>query len=559
MYTETGNASPKVTIVGAGPVGLMMALLLARQGVASVIVERFRTRHGAPKAHALNPRSLEICKALGLDVAEMARQSTPREDGGWVRFMTNLAGAEIGALPYERQDDAVKELTPTPLINLAQPDFENFLLDLVAASPLIELRRGLDWLSCCQDGDTVTSSLKDLDTGTTVRLGSRYLISADGAGSAVRRELAIGMTGNGAAQSFITIHFSANLRHLVKDKPGILYWIMQPPHTGVLIAYNIDDNWCLLYPYDPSSTTREDFTREYCEYILRQTIGSDDLAIDVKHILPWMMMSEVAEHYRVGGVFLVGDAAHRFPPMGGLGLNTGLQDAHNLAWKIAAVEAYGADSALLDTYETERRAVALTNSAQSFKNAQRILGLQAALRTEINDDPGALLRRLEDPTAQAEIHRQIENQREHFDSLALQLGFTYGVRAVESGDISQFKPELKIGARLPHAWLSKDGKIISSLDLLDDRAFTLFLANETSLPKTSVAAPLTIVLKDKNYQDASGGFSTLMGLDQGRSVLVRPDGHVAAILKIDRPGLLEEALSAALFTGCAQKLEGELA
>lgn len=530
MKEETERQWRAATIVGAGPVGLMMALLLARQGIGSTIVERFRTRHGAPKAHALNPRSLEICKAAGLDIDRMTQSATPRQDGGWVRFMTNLAGTEIGSLPYERQDDEVRELTPTPLINLAQPDFENFLLEMVAQTPLIALRRGLEWISCRQDAEGVVSTVRDIDTGDQLELRSTYLIAADGAGSAVRRELDIGMSGDGVAQSFITMHFNANLREVVADKPGILYWIMQPPHTGVLIAYDIDGNWCLLYPYDPAVTPRETFTPDVCRDILNKVIGRDDIPLDIKHILPWVMMSEVADRYRVGHVFLVGDAAHRFPPTGGLGLNTGLQDAHNLAWKIAAVEKYGASDDLLTTYEAERRGVAVINAGQSFKNAQRILGLQKALRTETNDDPHALLATLADPAAQKEIRTQIENQREHFDSLALQLGFTYGDVPASFGNISHFKPELKVGSRLPHAWLLKDSKAISSLDLLSDTKFTLFVGEDADDLRMPQDLPLSVVRLGQDFTDESGRFTTLLGLTETHAVLVRPDGHIAALM-----------------------------
>ena len=219
---EQSGARPTGLIVGAGPVGLMMAILLARQGVASLVVERYRTRHGAPKAHALNPRTLEICRAVGLDVEAMVRRATPVEDGNWVRFMTTLSGSDIGVLPYERQDDAVRNVTPTPLINLAQPLFEDFLLDMAARSPLIEVRRGVGWISCRQDRHAVVSTLEDVETRERTSVSSRYLIGADGAGSAVRQQLAIPMVGDSEPQPFITVHFAANLRPLVKERPGIL-------------------------------------------------------------------------------------------------------------------------------------------------------------------------------------------------------------------------------------------------------------------------------------------------------------------------------------------------
>ena len=549
-------------IVGAGPVGLMTAILLARHGLRSTVIERFETRHGAPKAHALNPRTLEICHQVGLDLEAMKRAATPMADGGWVRFVTTLAGEEIGVMPYERQDERVREVTPTPLINLAQPLFEDFLLERVAESPLIELRRGLSWNGCTQADDAVTSHLEDVRTGERTDAVTRYVIGADGAGSVVRRELGIAMVGDSASQAFITIHFAANLRDVAGDRPAILYWIMQPPHAGVLIAYDIESRWCMLYPHDPETAPREGFTPDLCREIVRHAIGRSGDDIEIKHVLPWALMSEVADRYRVGRVFLVGDAAHRFPPTGGLGLNTGLQDAHNLAWKIAAVEQGWASDRLLDSYHDERHAVATINSAQSYKNAQRILKLQMALKSDggasggdgIDQGADALLRRLRDPAAQADIQQQVANQREHFDSLALQLGFVYGPNGYDYSDVSDFRPQLLVGGRMPHAWLQRDGAAIPLLDLLDDRGFTLLVGRRhaAGLSDAGLAvAPVRLVVEGVDFTDPDGSLRRFANLDDGEAILVRPDGHVSAILtpsQTDRmadvlPSLIRTALT----------------
>lgn len=535
----------------------MAAIMLARHGLRSVIVERFKTRHGAPKAHALNPRSLEICRSAGLDMEAMKRRATPAEDGGWVRFVTTLAGEEIGVLPYERQDEQVRDVTPTPLINLAQPLFEDVLLDEVARSPLIALRRGCRWVGCEQAGDAVTSLVEDVDTQERTRVATRYVVGADGAGSVVRRELGVAMVGDSASQAFVTIHFAANLRDVVGERPGILYWIMQPPHTGVLIAYDIESRWCMLYPHDPAATPQDSFTPEKCEQILRHAIGGGGHAIEIKHVLPWALMSEVADRYRVGRAFLVGDAAHRFPPTGGLGLNTGLQDAHNLAWKIAAVEQGWASDKLLDSYHGERHAVATANAAQSYKNAQRILKLQTALKSDAND-AGALLRRLRDPAAQADIQRQVANQREHFDSLALQLGFVYGPEGCDPADVSDFRPRLLVGGRMPHAWLERDGAVVPLLDLLDDRRFTLLVgkAHAGRLgAEASPGAPVKVVAEGVDFDDPDGALRRFADLAGGEAVLVRPDGHVAAVIPPSQAGalagLLPSLLGKALFKEAA--------
>ena len=393
--------------------------------------------------------------------------------------------------------------------------------------------------------------LEDVRTGERTRTTTRYVIGADGAGSVVRRELGVEMVGDSASQAFITIHFTANLRDVAGDRPAILYWIMQPPHAGVLIAYDIESRWCMLYPHDPAAAPPGGFTPELCRQILRHAIGRDGDEIEIKHVLPWTLMSEVADRYRVGRVFLVGDAAHRFPPTGGLGLNTGLQDAHNLAWKIAAVEQGWASDRLLDSYHGERHAVATTNSAQSYKNAQRILKLQTALMSDGGDDADALLRRLRDPAAQADIQRQVANQREHFDSLALQLGFVYGAGARDHADVSDFRPELLVGGRMPHVWLERDGAVVPLLDLLDDRGFTLLVGRRHAdrLHRAwSSAVPVRTVVEDIDFTDPDDALRRFAHLGEGEAILVRPDGHVAAILSPSQTDRLGDVLPSLLET-----------
>ena len=333
---------------------------------------------------------------------------------------------------------------------------------------------------------------------------------------------------------------------------------MQPPHTGVLIAYDIESRWCMLYPHDPAVAPRESFTPEVCRRILRHAIGEGDHEIEIKHVLPWALMSEVADRYRVGRVFLVGDAAHRFPPTGGLGLNTGLQDAHNLAWKIAAVEQGQASDGLLDSYHTERHAVATTNAAQSYKNAQRVLKLQMALKSDGADDAGALLRRLRDPVAQADIQRQVANQREHFDSLALQLGFVYGPEGGDHADVSDFRPRLLVGGRMPHAWLKRDGAVVPLLDLLDDRRFTLLVGKAYAGrlgAEASPGTPVKLVAEGVDFDDPEGSLRRFADLAGGEAVLVRPAGHVAAIIPPSQadalPDMLRPLLGKALFKEAA--------
>ena len=416
-----------VLIVGAGPSGVMTALLLRRLGVDSCIVERRAGPQRAPAAHVVNARTFEICRQAGVDMAAIACVAQSPADAGATHWVTRLGGEVLGSLAFERQDDDVLSLTPTPLRNLSQHHFEPILLaallDAGAASP----RYGQRWDSAAADSEGVTSKVTDVASGRSYEIRSRYVVGADGAGSPVRKSLGIALNGPERLQSFVMIHFEANLRALVRDCPGILYWIADPACMGIFVAHDIDREWVFMHSWDPDRESAEQYDAERCAALIRRAGVPSDVDVTIRTISPWMMTCQVAERYRDGRVLLVGDAAHRFPPTGGLGLNTGAQDAHNLAWKLAAVLAGDAPPALLDTYQSERQPVAQYNAEQSLHNAVRLMEVPHALG--FSEDADVAQRNfaavLRDPSRRRAVTVAIEHQAEHFDMLGLQLGFSY--------------------------------------------------------------------------------------------------------------------------------------
>jgi len=548
-----------VLIVGAGPVGLTGALLLSRLGLAARIVDRRETPLRAPAAHVVNARTFEICRALGVDMKALEEFASNPSDAGHTIWVTTLAGEEIGRLPFERQEDEVKRYTPTPLRNLAQHRFEKVLRDTLPKFGAAEVQYGHEWESAEQDDEGVTSRIRDLATDEVYEVRSRYLIACAGAGSRVRKSTGIEMIGPQNLQNFLMIHFAANLRELMKDRLGVLYWTTDPTTGATFVAHDIDREWVYMLPFDPEHEQITDYPEERCEALVKAGIGSDAYPVKIETISTWAMSAQIAERYRDDRIFLAGDAAHRFPPTGGLGLNGGVQDIHGLVWRIAAVEGGWASPALLDSYEVERRPVAQKNADNSLHNAMRLIEVEQALGFAEERTQERMNATLADPEGRARVEAAIANQGEHFDTLGLQLGFRYDAGAIVSdgteppeidNPVREFKPSGCPGGRMPHAWIDRDGKRGSTLDLLALDAFTLITTDQSDGWEAAVASiqgiPVCYVAIDHASLEDEADWQAVSGIDRTGALLVRPDQHVAwrsASFPVDASSALRDVLS----------------
>lgn len=534
--------SPDVLVVGAGPTGLMASLLLEQQGVSTQIIERRPGPQRAPAAHAVNARTLEICRAAGVDEQALRAAASDPADAGFVYWVTRVGGRVLGRLPYEQQGDDQLDLTPTPLRNISQNRFEPILVDALRRRVGRTPRWNTNWVSSVQNRDGVRTTVQTCDGGRMEEIESRYVIAADGAASGIRKSLDIGFEGPARIQSFIMVHFRARLRGLPDLPPGLLFFVCDPRgHGGVVVVHDLDGDAVYMLPFDPDQESEADYDAERCARLVRTAFEDPSLELGVEAVSSWTMTAQVAERYTQGRIFLAGDAAHRFPPTGGLGLNTGVQDSHNLAWKIAAVLGGRAPETLLDSYAGERRPVAQRNAEQSLVNALRLFEIAQALG--VSDFSDASRERMEktlaDPEGLARVRAAIAHQAEHFDMPGLQLGFCYEAGALVRGDddvpppfeVRRFSPSGCPGARLPHAWLAGAGGDESLLDRIPIDRFVV-VAGPQGTPwidaaETLARSDVTAWQLDGDRLSGLDRWLERAGIEPDGALLVRPDQHVA--------------------------------
>lgn len=531
----THSDDEPIVIVGAGPVGLTAARLITNAARRCVVLERREGPQRNPAAHVVNSRTLEIFRHAGFDMEKIMAIAQAPEDAGHVNFVSRLNGRLIGRLPFERQGDDILALTPHPLRNISQHRLEPLLAEQLKASDLIDLRYDTEWVSAIQTPLGVDSLVRDRRTGKEFIIRGAWLLGADGAGSAVRKWLGIEMIGPASLQSFVAIHFRGSLRSHVADRPGALHFVMDPAVQGTFIAHDVDRESVFMVGFDPTQESLDDYDAKRCAQIVRGAIGDEDADVEIVDVGTWHMTAQVAENVRQARVFLIGDAAHRFPPTGGMGLNTGIADAHNLVWKILAVDDGLADASLLDSYESERRPVAESNCNQSLSNAFKMIVLAEALGLHPEATTSDLEAALADPERSSAIASAVQEQATHFDMLGLQLGYVYETRLnpgrptpVCEIDPTPFTPSNDIGSRLIHGWLS-DGR--STLDLVDPHRLTLlsFGDHDTWLRLTSESDVSIHCVRIGTDVSVAGDWTESCRVGTSGAILVRPDQHVAWI------------------------------
>jgi 2-polyprenyl-6-methoxyphenol hydroxylase-like FAD-dependent oxidoreductase len=517
MSARAVDEDAPVLIAGGGLVGLSAAMFLAQHGIASLVIERLCGGSKLPRAAHFHLRTLELFRSAGIEDPIKRRSEEEFLPEGAIIAMDSLGGRKtadiIGSLNV-----GVDAVSPCRRLFITQPGLEPILRQR-ACEGGARVLDGCEIVGVGQDSSGVSVTARDADTGMERTLRGRYLVGAEGAHSKVREWLGIPFDGRGVFSNSMTIYFEADLAPQVGGKPLSVIYVNNPDMGGVFrLEKNCRSGFLLVNTVgDPSTNpdvanSAKDVSEARLVALVRAGAGVPDLAVRITGLARWRATADVARRYQVGRVFLAGDAAHLMPPNGGFGGNTGIHDAHNLAWKLASVLQGTADPGLLTTYEAERQPVARLTVEQAYA---RYVSRTA---TYLN----------------ATDHQAI------VPDLNIELGYLYRSSAILSENDSASLHEDpnqtcgRPGSRAPHLSLQRNGQRLSSLDLFGESFVLLagpqgkaWCAAGRMVAKQVADLDLDCYRVGADLSDPEGRFEPAYGLSAAGAVLIRPDGFVA--------------------------------
>lgn len=506
------DATIPVLIVGGSLIGLTMSLFLSRQGIDSILVERHPGTAIHPRVASLTARTMEIFRTVGAESAIRKVEPLFSMDSN-VPMGESLVGQQFDNL---MEDFGAYFTSASPVQgSLIAQDVLETVLPALAKQAGGELRYKTELANFEQDEEGITATIRDLSSGTTRRVRARYMIAADGGRSRVRGQLGIGQHGAGGMGHYMSMIFEASkLMELFRERHAVMCFLANDTVSGALTSYPGSaarpDLFRLDVGFDPEEETLTDYPEERCLPLIRAAIGIPDFPVQLRTVLSWEMVARISDSFQQGNVFLVGDAARAQPPTGALGGNTGIAEAHNLAWKLAAVLRGEANPQLLDTYDAERRPLADYTVEQVALLSQQ---------------------RFEEGSEGITV-----------DTLAINMGYRYNTGAiilendeklplVQQPDFWKGQP----GTRASHIILERQGKPISILDLFGSHFVLLVGPNgqdwleAAGHTRDALALPLDIYqigIESGDIIDTGNTFCEAYGITASGAVIVRPDGFI---------------------------------
>jgi 2-polyprenyl-6-methoxyphenol hydroxylase-like FAD-dependent oxidoreductase len=516
----TADETREVLIVGGSLVGLSAAVLLRGHGVDCLVVERHTGTAIHPRAGHFQLRTVEILRSVGLEDSVRRKGEEVYHPDGGINNVESLAGREIASY-FPNLNAGVAEFSPTVRLFINQDDLEPILrarADELGA----ELRYRTECTTLAADADGVTATLHDLEAGSERSVRAQYVVAADGNRSPTRGRLGIGMRGHGLLSNSVTIYFRAevDLAPLLEGRYQGVNYVTNPVlrgffrldrsgNRGFLVVNLVGDTArpeiVAAYPDAPWANVAESITEQRALELLRAAIGVPDIPVVIEDVAKWRAEADSAERYQDGRVFLAGDAAHVVPPNGGFGGNTGVQDAHNLAWKLALVLRGAAGPGLLDTYDEERRPIGELTVEQAY--ARYVTRVAPYLGTD--------------------------GMQPLVDDFSMEIGYRYNSAAVvlEPDDdraLHQHPRESKgrPGSRAPHIFVERDGERVSTLDLFGRQFVLLVAPGGEPWRDAAVAAAQEVGVALDCHVIGAPEFADAYGITGAGAVLVRPDGVV---------------------------------
>ncbi len=496
-----------ILIAGGGPVGLTLALLLQQFGVSFVVVEKEAQDSILPRARGMAVRTMEIFRQIGVEQAVQQAAASAWEQGifGGARRGASMTASDALAIPSRKH---MVERDPSPSSFCALPQT---MLEPILRQALEErggdVRRGCELVELSQNKDGVSAVLRDGRTGEST-IEAQYVIGADGGRSFVRTRLGIEQSQTPTAIYYVNLFFCADLTEAMRERTFSQCEIANDSVRGLFLSKNNTTEWSFHLEYDPRESNPIEWPESALIEVLRSAIGIPDIPIELLARTKWNTRVRIAHDYQSGRVFLAGDAAHTMPPWGGFNGNTGIADAHNLAWKLALVLREDSNPEILRSYGEERRPVAIRN------------GRQALLRTDFDA-------RFEIET---ELNRESIQQLENGGALLMRSN--YGADSPELGGALVAALLAQAGTRFPHAWIKMHGRQMSTLDLFGTRHVLLQGPEARDAPEKNHKCHTpssTFSYKagiDFDFCNQGVNWSTLTCRKDDESLLVRPDGVV---------------------------------
>jgi 2,4-dichlorophenol 6-monooxygenase len=551
----------EVLIIGSGPAGATTALLLSTYGIKNICVTKYRWLAETPRAHITNQRALEIFRDMGVE-DDVKRLAVKQEWMGNTVFCTALAGEELGRIQtwgtHPRRKADYTLASPTTICDLPQNLLEPILFG-AACERGTRPRFDFEYLSHEQDSEGVTTTVRDRLSGEEQKIRSKYLVGADGGRSKVAEDINLPFEGKMGVGGSMNIVFEADLSKYVAHRPSVLYWVLQPGSNiggigmGLVRMVRPWNEWLIVWGYDINAEPPV-MTDELATDIAHKLIGDATIPIKIKSYSVWTVNNMYATALSKGRVFCMGDAVHRHPPSNGLGSNTSVQDAYNLAWKLTAVLRGHAEASLLDSYNAERAPIAkqiVTRANQSIGEFGPIFDALGLLNT---NDPEIMREHMaarKDNSAEAATQREALRKAIAFKDYEFNChGVELNQRYVSNAIVADPEPDpgfprdhelyyhatTRPGAHLPHVWLQKAGHDISTLDVAGHGKFALFtgIGGEAWVQAAvNIGAALNMTITtaligpDREYEDLHGEWANIREIDEAGAVLARPDMQIA--------------------------------